>query len=72
VRVSWVADGIGAVAQVDGPVGVNRVEILDRSDPLGAVAEQRDRRDVLIGTRRQPNIGPGAAITTSVTAAPSE
>src|SRR3984957_10546616 len=47
VRVGWVADGVGAVAQVDGPVGVGRIEIGDRPDPLSAIAEQRDRRDVL-------------------------
>jgi len=37
------------VAQVDGPVGVDRVEVGDRPDPLAAVAEQCDGRDVLVG-----------------------
>ena len=53
VRVGRVADGIGAVAQLDGPVAVERVEVRDRSHPLTSVAEQRDSGDVLIRAVRQ-------------------
>ncbi len=51
VRVGGVADGIGAVTQVDGPVSVDRVEVRDGSCPLTSVAEQGDRGNVLIRFR---------------------
>ena len=35
VRVGRVADGVRAVAQVDGPVAVDRVEVRDGSRPIG-------------------------------------
>ncbi len=53
VRVGRVADRVGAVAQLDGPVVIGRVEVGDRTHPLTSVAEQRDRGDVLVDTRRQ-------------------
>jgi len=76
VRVGRVADRVVAVAQLDGPVVVNRAEVRDRTHPPASVAEQGDGRDVLIdaGGRglSKPNALIGAASTTSVTAAPSE
>src|SRR5271166_6549909 len=53
MRVGRVADGVGAVTQVDGSVVVDRVEVRDGADPLSSVPEQRDRGDVLVGARRQ-------------------
>ncbi|OAR19597.1 hypothetical protein A8144_14020 [Mycobacterium leprae 3125609] len=53
VRVSRVADGIGAVAQFDAPVFVERVEVRDRTHPLAPVAEQRDGGNVLVGIGRE-------------------
>jgi len=76
IRVGRVADRIGAVAQLDGPVVIGRVEVRNGTHPLASVTEQRDGRDVLVDARRQWAVeterADGAASTTSVTAAPSE
>lgn len=64
------------MAQLDGPVGIDRAEAGDGTDPCGAVAEQGDRGDVPVGTRGKGVLKPkpvnGTASTTSATAAPSE
>jgi tRNA pseudouridine38-40 synthase len=53
VRVRGVADRVGAVTQVDGPVAVGRVEVGDWSGPLTSIAKQGDRGDVRIGAGRK-------------------
>ena len=53
VGVGGVADRIGAVAQLDGPLGVERVEVRDGPHPCDAVAEQGDRGDLLVHARGQ-------------------
>lgn len=53
VGVGRVADGVVAVTQLDGPIVVGGAEVGDGADPLTAIAEQRDRGDVLITAGRQ-------------------
>lgn len=74
VRVSRVADGIGAVAQFDAPVFVERVEVRDRTHPLAPLPNNATAAmcwSALAGKGwSKLNAAIGTANTTSVTAAP--
>ena len=76
VRIGRVADRIGAVAQLDGPLAVERVEVRDGPDPRGPLPNSATAamcRSAPGGSGAlKPKKSKGTASTTSVTAAPSE